>query len=69
MEFQNREPAANMTVRTESIEPLSLHFALVGLAVLVGYLILQFLIWLESVTWGAMTGSEFMTYIPLFPWP
>ncbi|GAB4072872.1 sodium/glutamate symporter [Barrientosiimonas marina] len=67
MEFQNRDPAANMTVRTESIEPLSLHFALVGLAILVGYLILQFLIWFESVTWGAATGSEFMTYIPLFP--
>lgn len=67
VEFQNREPAANMTVRTESIEPLSFHFALVGLAVLVGYLLLQFLIWLESVTWGAWTDSEFMTYIPLFP--
>ncbi|GAA0447044.1 sodium/glutamate symporter [Lentibacillus halophilus] len=67
MEFQNREPAANMTVRTESIEPLSLHFALIGLAILVGYLILQGLIWLESVTWGAATDSEFMTYIPLFP--
>ncbi|MFD1172126.1 sodium/glutamate symporter [Oceanobacillus picturae] len=67
MEFQNREPAANMTVRPESIEPLSLHFAMVGLAILVGWLILQGLIGLESVTWGAITDSEFMTYIPLFP--
>ncbi|GAB3064392.1 sodium/glutamate symporter [Virgibacillus ainsalahensis] len=67
MEFENRDPAAKMTVRPESIEPLSLHFALAGLAVLVGYLLLQFLIWLESVTWGAFTESEFMTYIPLFP--
>src|SRR5699024_7448163 len=31
------------------------------------YLLLQLLIWLESVTWGAITDSAFMTYIPLFP--
>lgn len=67
MEFENRDPAAKMTVRPESIEPLSLHFALVGLAVFVGYVLLQLLIGLESVTWGADTGSDFMTYIPLFP--
>ncbi|MEC5425199.1 sodium/glutamate symporter [Virgibacillus sp. C22-A2] len=67
MEFQNREPAANMTVRPESIEPLSLHFAVVGMAVFVGWLLLEMLIWIESVTWGAITDSEFMTYIPLFP--
>lgn len=63
MEFQNREPAASMTVRVESIEPLSLHFALVGISILVGYLLLQFLVWTEHLT----IGSEFMTYIPLFP--
>ncbi|UJL47733.1 sodium:glutamate symporter [Virgibacillus sp. NKC19-16] len=67
MEFEKRDPAAKMTVRPESIEPLSLHFAVVGLAVLVGWLLLQFLIWLEGATWGAFTDSEFMTYIPLFP--
>ncbi|SEB17942.1 glutamate:Na+ symporter, ESS family [Thalassobacillus cyri] len=67
MEFQNREPAASMTVRPESIEPLSFHFAIVSLAVLIGYVLLQGLIWLESVTWGAWTNSEVMTYVPLFP--
>src|SRR5699024_231625 len=67
IEFENREPAAKMTVRPESIEPLSLHFALVGLAILVGYFILQLLILIEDVTWGAFTDSAFMTYIPLFP--
>src|SRR5699024_8006396 len=54
-------------VRPESVEPMSLHFALVGLAVLIGYLILTGLQWIESFTWGAWTGVEFMTYIPLFP--
>ncbi len=67
MEFQNREPAAKMTVRPESIEPLSLHFAVVGMAVFLGWLILKLLIWIESVTWGMWTDSAFMTYIPLFP--
>lgn len=67
MEYQNREPAAELTVRTESIEPMSLHFALVGLAVIIGYIILQLLIWIESVTWGSWTDIEIMTYIPLFP--
>ncbi|MFG6120545.1 sodium/glutamate symporter [Thalassobacillus sp. B23F22_16] len=67
MEFQNREPAASMTLRPESIEPLSFHFGIVSLAVLIGYVLLQGLIWLESVTWGAWTGSEVLTYVPLFP--
>lgn len=52
-----------MTVRPESIEPLSLHFAIIGLAILVGYLILQGLIWVEAVIFG----TDLMTYVPLFP--
>lgn len=67
MEFQNREAAGQMTVRPESIEPLSFHFGLVALAVLIGYGLLQLLIWIESVTWGAWTGTEILSYIPLFP--
>ncbi|MBF4500859.1 sodium:glutamate symporter [Savagea sp. SN6] len=63
MEFQNREPGITMTVRAESIEPLSLHFAFVGLAILVGWLILKGLVFGEEM----LFGSELMTYIPLFP--
>src|SRR5699024_24077 len=63
MELQNREPAASMTVRPESIEPLSIHFAVVGIAIIVGYFILQFLVLAERV----YIDSDFMTYIPLFP--
>src|SRR5699024_7584927 len=37
VEFEYREAAAKMTVRPESIEPLSFHFALIGVAILVGY--------------------------------
>ncbi|QKY68424.1 sodium/glutamate symporter [Lentibacillus sp. CBA3610] len=63
VEFENRDKAAKMTVRPESIEPLSFHFGMVGLAVLTGYILLQGITWLE----GAIIGSDFMTYIPLFP--
>ncbi|WP_067725134.1 sodium/glutamate symporter [Oceanobacillus damuensis] len=63
VEFENREPAAKMTVRPESIEPLSLHFAVIGVAIIVGYVLLQTLVWVEATVFG----SDFMTYVPLFP--
>ncbi|MGP4059481.1 sodium/glutamate symporter [Halobacillus sp. H74] len=63
MEYQNREPAGKMTLRPESIEPLSFHLAIVMLAILIGWGILQGLIALEAIT----INSDFMEYIPLFP--
>ncbi|MEC3884213.1 sodium/glutamate symporter [Halobacillus sp. HZG1] len=63
MEYQNREPAGKMTLRPESIEPLSFHISIVFIAILLGWLLLQGLIGLESIT----IGSDFMSYIPLFP--
>ncbi|WP_156291023.1 sodium/glutamate symporter [Oceanobacillus salinisoli] len=63
IEFENREPAAKMTVRPESIEPLSLHFSVIGAAILVGYVLQQILIWMEA----SIFSSDFMTYVPLFP--
>jgi ESS family glutamate:Na+ symporter len=48
------------------IDPLSLNFGIVGIAIVIGWLILNGLIWLESVTWGT-TGFQIMIYVPLFP--
>ncbi|MEM6835894.1 MAG: sodium/glutamate symporter [Cyanobacteria bacterium P01_C01_bin.120] len=48
------------------IDPISINFGLVGIAIAIGWLILNALIWVESVTWGP-TGFEVMTYVPLFP--
>lgn len=48
------------------IDPLSINFGIVGIAIILGWLMLQGLIWIESVTWGT-TGFEVMTYVPLFP--
>jgi glutamate:Na+ symporter, ESS family len=50
------------------IDPLTLHFGYVGLAIAIGWLILQGLIWIESVTWNAGgEGIEILGNIPLFP--
>ena len=48
------------------IDPLSLNFGFVGLAVVIGWLILRGLEIIESLTWGT-TGLELITYVPLFP--
>ena len=48
------------------IDPLSLNFGFVGLAVTIGWLILEALVGIESLTWGK-TGVELMVYVPLFP--
>ncbi|MEM9536777.1 MAG: sodium/glutamate symporter [Cyanobacteria bacterium P01_E01_bin.45] len=48
------------------IDPLSLNFGIVGISIAVGWVILQGLVWLESVTWG-LTGFEVMSFVPLFP--
>lgn len=59
--------AGRMTVRPESIEPLTFHFALVAIAILVGVLLLEGLVWLESVTWGGPDGVKLLAAVPLFP--
>ena len=48
------------------IDPLSINFGLVGIAVVIGWLIQQGLVLLEALTWGT-TGFQVMTYVPLFP--
>ncbi|HAX87191.1 MAG TPA: sodium:glutamate symporter [Cyanobacteria bacterium UBA11370] len=53
-------------MRNLLIDPLSLNFGFVGLAIAIGWLILNGLIWIESITWGR-GGFELMTYVPLFP--
>lgn len=48
------------------IDPLSINFGIVGVAIIIGWLILRSLVWIESFTWG-QTGFEVMSYVPLFP--
>ncbi|AEH61535.1 sodium/glutamate symporter [Methanosalsum zhilinae DSM 4017] len=67
VDFDARESAGKITTRPESIEPLSLHFAYIGVAIGIGYLLLQGFIFLEEITWGQMTDVYLLRYIPLFP--
>jgi microsomal dipeptidase-like Zn-dependent dipeptidase len=61
-----REPAASMTVRPGSIEPLSIHFGVVAVAVLIGVALLEGLQLLEDTLW-APAGVEIIEHVPLFP--
>lgn len=67
VEFENRESAGKLTTRTESIEPLSLHFAYLGVAIGLGFVIKEVFILIESVSWGPLTGNYILEFIPLFP--
>lgn len=63
VESEDRGKGPQKTVRPESIDTFTFHFTIVGLAILIGYIILRGITWLEA----ALFGSDFMTYIPLFP--
>ncbi len=65
-----------MTARPASIEPLTLHVAVVGLAIILGWLLLEGLIWVEDKLWGQPEsvwpgadgeGLTLLGYVPLFP--
>ncbi|MDR8018304.1 sodium/glutamate symporter [Nesterenkonia aerolata] len=68
--------AGRMTARPGSIEPLTLHVAVIGLAIIIGWLMLEGLVLVEDALWGQPDslwvgeGEEGMTllgYVPLFP--
>ena len=65
-------PAATMTSRPASVEPLSLHMALVAVAIIIGWGILEALRWIEAQTYSSVllngsTPLEVFAYVPLFP--
>lgn len=67
VELENREAIGQKTTRPESIEPLSLHLAVIGLAIIIGYALLELLIIIERYTFGFFTDTQLMPYVPLFP--
>ncbi|MGQ4649585.1 sodium/glutamate symporter [Lyngbya aestuarii] len=55
-------------IRSLLIDPLSVHFGFVGAAVGLGWIILQALSWIESVTWNqGGEGIAILSGVPLFP--
>ncbi|KAB7744233.1 sodium:glutamate symporter [Nostocoides sp. F2B08] len=64
--------AGTMTSRPASVEPLSLHIAVVAVAILIGWCILEALRWIEQQTYASVlingdTPLEIFAYVPLFP--
>lgn len=51
----------------ETADPLSLHIGLVGIAIVIGWLILSALQWVEQQTWASDGGIEILAHVPLFP--
>lgn len=64
-EEQQEEPAGRQTTRSEFIETLTVHFGYIALAIAIGYVILQGLIWIEEQFW--VEQFEIFTHLPLFP--
>lgn len=64
--------AGKLTSRPASVEPLSLHMAIMAVAILIGWLMLEALRWVERATYAqvmldANTPLEIFAYVPLFP--
>lgn len=65
LENQEDAPAGHQTTRPEVIESFTVHFAYIGIAIAVGYVILQGLIFIEEMLWG--DTIELLVHLPLFP--
>ncbi|NYH80588.1 ESS family glutamate:Na+ symporter [Actinopolyspora biskrensis] len=65
VEKENRRSAATLTVHPSSIEPLTLHFGFLALAIIIGQLLLWGLQALENMLW--VDTIEIFGYVPLFP--
>lgn len=66
-EISKRESAGTLTTSEDSIEPLAFHLSVVGLAILIGYGILQLLIIFEAAVLTPLGAPKIMTSFPLFP--
>jgi glutamate:Na+ symporter, ESS family len=67
-----KHSAGTMTSRPASIDPLSLHVAVVAVAILIGWCVLEVLRWIERQTYASVlingdTPLEIFAYVPLFP--
>ncbi|MEW9108470.1 MAG: sodium/glutamate symporter [Cytobacillus gottheilii] len=64
---ENREGAGLKTTSPMSIEPYALHLGFIGIAIFIGYILLEGFIWLEEATYGSAYDVYLFQYVPLFP--
>ncbi|MBW8174049.1 sodium:glutamate symporter [Ornithinimicrobium sp. Arc0846-15] len=60
-------PAGELTSRPASVEPLSLHASIVAISILIGWLMLEGLQWIEQATYAGPLNFELFEFVPLFP--
>ena len=65
--MENRSAELDRAEDDPPIDPLSFHLGLIGIAIFVGWTMLQGLIVLESVLWGRLWDVELMEHVPVFP--
>jgi ESS family glutamate:Na+ symporter len=67
-EAQRLEYWREREAESKPTDPLSLHLGLIGLAIAIGWVILEGLRTLETRTWASEEGAAtFFTHVPLFP--
>ncbi|MFA9457557.1 sodium/glutamate symporter [Halalkalibacter sp. AB-rgal2] len=64
-EDQQEMSAGNQTTRSEVIETMTVHFAYIGLAIAIGYMLLEGFILIEEALWAE--SIELFVHLPLFP--
>ncbi|MDO5634752.1 MAG: sodium:glutamate symporter [Micrococcus sp.] len=62
---KDKPDAGRLTFRDASVETLTIHVGIVGLAIILGQLLLSGLRWLEQAVWADRV--EIFAYVPLFP--
>ena len=63
---RNEQPAF-LQQDDAAADPLSLHFALIGVAIAIGWLLKEGLVLFERFTWGRLMETPLMPLVPLFP--
>jgi glutamate:Na+ symporter, ESS family len=58
-----RELESQKRMQVSPTDPLTWHLGIVGLAIAIGWVILEGLRWIEVATWG----GDLFTFVPLFP--
>lgn len=66
-ELLEEQPVYRKTSTNHIIDPLSFHLGLIGIAIFIGWCLLEGLILLEEYTWGSRWDVHLMTHVPLFP--
>ncbi|MFC4737331.1 sodium/glutamate symporter [Bacillus daqingensis] len=64
-ENQQEEPAGHQTTHSEFIETLTVHLGYIGVAITIGFLMLEGMILIEEALW--IEEIEIFTHLPLFP--